>query len=54
MISGQKEKETTLSEMIDVANNALPVFTNDGTLAADVDIQRFLTGIAFHSPYTYE
>jgi CRAL/TRIO domain len=54
MISGQKEKGTTLSEMIDVANNALPVFTNDGKLAADVDIQRFLTGIAFHSPYTYD
>lgn len=50
IISGQKEKETILTRMIDVAN-ALPVFTNDGKLQADVDIQRFLTGTLFHSTY---
>jgi hypothetical protein len=53
MISGQKDRDTTLTEMIDVAN-ALPVFTDDGKLQADVDIDRFLTSTLFHSTYTHD
>jgi CRAL/TRIO domain len=53
MISGQEEKDTTLADMIDVAN-ALPVFTSDGKLQQFVDIPRFLNGTVFHSPYTFD